>query len=67
MALRIDQLLTHNHGAFDLINVKSPYVPDWGGGGGGGGFGLTTDRCITEELFCAVINRTRYAKYTMNI
>ena len=33
MALRIDQLLTPNHGAFDLI-FKS------GGGGGGGGGGL---------------------------
>ena len=48
MALRIDQLLTPNHGAFDLINVKSPICPGWvgGGGGGGGGVALTTDRCI---------------------
>ena len=27
MALRIDQLLTPNHGAFDLINVKSLKCP----------------------------------------
>ena len=41
MALRIDQLLTPNHGAFDLINVKSPICPGfWGGGGGGGGLHL---------------------------
>ena len=47
MALRIDQLLTPNHGAigaFDLINVKSPICPGWEGGGG---VALTTDRCIT--------------------
>ena len=38
MALRIDQLLTPNHGAFDLINVnvKSAICPELGGGGGGG-------------------------------
>ena len=35
MALRIDQLLTPNHGAFYLINVKSPICPGLGGGGGG--------------------------------
>ena len=47
MALRIDQLLTPNHGAFDLINVKSPICPGLGeGGGGGGGVALTIDRCI---------------------
>ena len=51
MAFRIDQLLTPNHGAFDLINVKSPYVPD-GGGGGGGGVALTTGRCINFIVLC---------------
>ena len=54
MALRIDQLLTPNHGAFDLINVKSPICPGFrgggGGGGGGGGVAITTDRCITAVL-----------------
>ena len=40
MALQID------HGAFDLINVKSPICPGFGGGGGGGGVARTTDRCI---------------------
>ena len=51
MALRIDQLLTSNHGAFDLIHVKSPICPGLGGGGGGGGGGgvaLTTITCITR-------------------
>ena len=41
MTLRIDQLLTPNRGAFDLINVKSPIcvcVCVCVGGGGGEGW-----------------------------
>ena len=50
MALRIDQLLSPNHGAFDLINVKSPiHVCPRFGGGGGGGVALTIDRCINGD------------------
>ena len=59
MAMRIDQLLIPNHGAFDLINVKSPICPELAGGGGGGGGGggaLTTERCI----MASTRSRVRY-------
>ena len=56
MALRIDQLLTPNHGAFDLINVKSPICPGfWGAGGGGGGGRGGTDRCISVSKTISLV------------